>query len=161
VPPAVNEAVSTTILETAATQVLGPEAVAQAPQSLGAEDFAWYLESIPGTLARLGTKTPGPGGHRDLHQATFDVDERAIGVGVRRGEGGGGARAPRGGGGGRVGASGGRGGRRGVGPAPEGAPAGMRPAPDGAPAGVRPAPDDAPRGGVYSDLGCPHGRHPM
>jgi amidohydrolase len=64
-------------------QVLGPEAVAQAPQSLGAEDFAWYLESIPGSLARLGTKTPGPGGHRDLHQATFDVDERAIGVGVR------------------------------------------------------------------------------
>jgi amidohydrolase len=83
VPPAVNEAVSTAIVEAAATQVLGPEAVAQAPQSLGAEDFAWYLESIPGSLVRLGTKTPGPGGHRDLHQATFDVDERAIGVGVR------------------------------------------------------------------------------
>jgi amidohydrolase len=83
VPPAVNEAVSTAIVEAAATQVLGPEAVAQAPQSLGAEDFAWYLESIPGSLVRLGTKTPGPGGHRDLHQATFDVDERAIAVGVR------------------------------------------------------------------------------
>ena len=83
VPPAVNEAVSTAIVEAAAAQVLGPEAVAQAPQSLGAEDFAWYLESIPGSLVRLGTKTPGPGGHRDLHQATFDVDERAIGVGVR------------------------------------------------------------------------------
>ena len=41
------------------------------------------LESIPGTLARLGTRTPGPGGQCDLHQATFDVDERAIGVGVR------------------------------------------------------------------------------
>ncbi|HXZ74873.1 MAG TPA: M20/M25/M40 family metallo-hydrolase, partial [Streptosporangiaceae bacterium] len=83
VPPAVNEAVSTAIVEAAAAQVLGPEAVAQAPQSLGAEDFAWYLESIPGSLVRLGTQTPGPGGHRDLHQATFDVDERAIGVGVR------------------------------------------------------------------------------
>jgi len=83
VPPAVNEAVSTAIVEAAATQVLGPESVAQAPQSLGAEDFAWFLESIPGSLVRLGTKTPGPGGHRDLHQATFDVDERAIGVGVR------------------------------------------------------------------------------
>jgi amidohydrolase len=83
VPPAVNEPVSTTILEAAAAQVLGPGALSTAPQSLGAEDFAWYLESIPGTLARLGTRTPGPGGHRDLHQATFDVDERAIGVGVR------------------------------------------------------------------------------
>jgi len=83
VPPAVNEPVSTAIVEAAATQVLGPDALSPAPQSLGAEDFAWYLESIPGSLARLGTRTPGPGGHRDLHQATFDVDERAIGVGVR------------------------------------------------------------------------------
>jgi amidohydrolase len=83
VPPAVNEAVSTAIVEAAATQVLGPDALSSAPQSLGAEDFAWYLESVPGTLARLGTRTPGLGGHRDLHQATFDVDERAIGVGVR------------------------------------------------------------------------------
>ena len=83
VPPAINEAVSTAIVEAAATQVLGPDALSPAPQSLGAEDFAWYLESVPGTLARLGTRTPGLGGHRDLHQATFDVDERAIGVGVR------------------------------------------------------------------------------
>jgi amidohydrolase len=83
VPPAVNEPVSTSIVEAAATQVLGPDALSPAPQSLGAEDFAWYLESVPGTLARLGTRTPGLGGHRDLHQATFDVDERAIGVGVR------------------------------------------------------------------------------
>ena len=83
VPPAVNEPVSTAILETAAAHVLGPDAVSSAPQSLGAEDFAWYLESVPGTLARLGTRTPGPGGHCDLHQAAFDVDERAIGVGVR------------------------------------------------------------------------------
>jgi amidohydrolase len=83
VPPAVNEAVSTAIVEAAATQALGPDALSPAPQSLGAEDFAWYLESVPGALARLGTRTPGLGGHRDLHQATFDVDERAIGVGVR------------------------------------------------------------------------------
>jgi amidohydrolase len=83
VPPAVNEPVSTALLETAAAQVLGLAAVSEAPQSLGAEDFAWYLESIPGSLARLGTRIPGPGSHGDLHQATFDVDERAIGVGVR------------------------------------------------------------------------------
>jgi amidohydrolase len=83
VPPAVNEPVSTALLETAAAQVLGLAAVSEAPQSLGAEDFAWYLESIPGSLARLGTKVPGAGVRYDLHQATFDVDERAIGVGVR------------------------------------------------------------------------------
>src|SRR5262252_2870084 len=58
VPPAVNEPVSTAIVETAAAQVLGHEAVTPSPQSLGGEDFAWYLESVPGSLARLGTRAP-------------------------------------------------------------------------------------------------------
>jgi amidohydrolase len=83
VPPTVNEAVSTAMFEAAAERVLGPEAITEAPQSLGGEDFAWYLESIPGALARLGTRTPGSPADFDIHQAVFDVDERAIGYGVR------------------------------------------------------------------------------
>ncbi|MGE5131595.1 MAG: amidohydrolase [Gemmatimonadota bacterium] len=83
VPPTVNEPVSTAILEAAATGVLGPAAVVPTPQSLGGEDFAWYLESVPGSLARLGTRTPGSADDFDIHQPTFDVDERAIGIGVR------------------------------------------------------------------------------
>jgi metal-dependent amidase/aminoacylase/carboxypeptidase family protein len=83
VPPTVNEAISTAMVEAAADRVLGTDAVVPAPQSLGGEDFAWYLESIPGALARLGTRKPGSGDDFDIHQATFDVDERAIGVGIR------------------------------------------------------------------------------
>jgi amidohydrolase len=83
VPPTVNDAVCTAMLEAAADRVLGPDAVTPAQQSLGGEDFAWYLESIPGALARLGTRTPGSGSDFDIHQAAFDVDERAIGIGVR------------------------------------------------------------------------------
>jgi amidohydrolase len=83
VPPTVNEPVSTAILEAAAAGVLGPAAVVPTPQSLGGEDFAWYLESIPGSMARLGTRTPGSADDFDIHQPAFDVDERAIGVGVR------------------------------------------------------------------------------
>src|SRR5215472_3555514 len=83
VPPTVNEAMSTAMVEAAADRVLGSDAVVSAPQSLGGEDFAWYLESIPGALARLGTRTPGSGADFDIHQPAFDVDERAIGVGVR------------------------------------------------------------------------------
>jgi amidohydrolase len=83
VPPTVNEPVSTVLLETAAAQALGPDCVTPAPQSLGGEDFAWLLESVPGSLARLGTRIPGSGQDLDIHQATFDVDERAIAVGVR------------------------------------------------------------------------------
>jgi amidohydrolase len=83
VPPTVNEAMSTAMIEAAADRVLGADAVTPAPQSLGGEDFAWYLESIPGALARLGTRKPGSSDDFDIHQPAFDVDERAIGIGVR------------------------------------------------------------------------------
>jgi amidohydrolase len=83
VPPTVNEAVSTAIVEEAVGRILGPDCITPAPQSLGGEDFAWLLESVPGALARLGTRTPGSANDFDIHQATFDVDERAIAVGVR------------------------------------------------------------------------------
>ena len=83
VPPTVNDAISTAMLEAAADRVLGPDSITEAPQSLGGEDFAWYLDSIPGALARLGTRTPGSAVDFDIHQAIFNVDERAIGYGVR------------------------------------------------------------------------------
>jgi len=83
VPPAVNDGESVRILTEAAEQAIGPDAVAQAPQSLGGEDVAWYLESIPGALARLGIRGPQTPTDLDIHQANFDIDERAIGVGVR------------------------------------------------------------------------------
>ena len=51
-------------------------------QSLGGEDFGWYLERVPGAMARLGVRPPGAPPY-DLHQPGFDVDERCIGVGVR------------------------------------------------------------------------------
>jgi amidohydrolase len=83
VPPTVNDQASAAMISAAALDVLGAGSVVQTPQSLGGEDFAWYLESIPGALARLGTRVPGTTVTHDIHQPTFDVDERAIGVGIR------------------------------------------------------------------------------
>ena len=61
--------------------MLGEEALVATSQSLGGEDFAWYLDSVPGAMARLGTRTPG-GPTYDLHQGDLRVDERAISVGA-------------------------------------------------------------------------------
>jgi amidohydrolase len=83
VPPTVNDQASAAMISAAALGVLGAGSVVHTPQSLGGEDFAWYLESIPGALARLGTRVPGSTAVQDIHRPTFDVDERAIGVGVR------------------------------------------------------------------------------
>ena len=44
---------------------------------------AWYPHLAPGAMARLGTRTPGTLTAVDLHQPTFDIDERAIGTGIR------------------------------------------------------------------------------
>ncbi len=82
VPPVDNDAAVIAGLEAAATAVLGPDGVVLTEQSLGGEDFAWYLTKVPGAMARLGTGTPG-GRRYDLHQGDLVVDERAIGVGAR------------------------------------------------------------------------------
>ncbi|WP_370333140.1 amidohydrolase [Mycolicibacterium hippocampi] len=81
VPPVVNEEVSTRIL-THAIEAIGPDVLADTQQSGGGEDFSWYLEEVPGAMARLGVWS-GRGPQLDLHQPTFDLDERALGVGVR------------------------------------------------------------------------------
>jgi amidohydrolase len=83
VPPVVNDASATALLTAAVKQVLGPGAAVPTAQSLGGEDFAWYLEDVPGCMARLGVKPPGLERPVDLHQGRFDVDEGAIAVGVR------------------------------------------------------------------------------
>ncbi|TVZ04136.1 amidohydrolase [Trebonia kvetii] len=83
VPPTVNEVTSAALVAAAASAVLGPGAVTDTLQSLGGEDFAWYLEMVPGAMARIGTRAPGARVAGDLHQPVFDIDERAIGAGVR------------------------------------------------------------------------------
>jgi amidohydrolase len=82
VPPVVNEPVSTELLQRSVGEVLGAGGVATTTQSLGGEDFAWYLESTPGAMGRLGTRTPG-GPTYDLHQGDLRIDERAVGVGAK------------------------------------------------------------------------------
>src|SRR3546814_8455605 len=59
VPPVVNDHVATTVLARAVERVLGTDGVVPTLQSLGGEDFGWYLEHVPGAMARLGTRTPG------------------------------------------------------------------------------------------------------
>ncbi len=84
VPPVVNDPRSTSLLAHAAEAVLGTRAVVATTQSLGGEDYAWYLEQVPGTMFRLGVRPPGfVGRDLDLHQGSFDVDEDAIAVAVR------------------------------------------------------------------------------
>ncbi|MFE0172637.1 M20 family metallopeptidase [Streptomyces sp. NPDC059002] len=82
VPPVVNDPQVTELLREAMTERCGPLSVEDTEQSLGGEDFSWYLEHVPGAMARLGVRRPGERTVRDLHQGDFDADESAIAVGV-------------------------------------------------------------------------------
>ncbi len=83
VPPVVNDPSATSLLTAAVKTALGPGAAVPTVQSLGGEDFAWYLDHVPGSMARLGVKPPGLERPVDLHQGLFDVDEACLGVAVR------------------------------------------------------------------------------
>jgi amidohydrolase len=82
VPPVVNDARAVAELAAAATQI-SADAACETEQSLGGEDFGWFLDKVPGALARLGIASPQAERAIDLHQPTFDVDEACLDVGVR------------------------------------------------------------------------------
>jgi amidohydrolase len=82
VPPVVNEASSISLLTGAVDAVLGPQGRAPTSQSLGGEDFAWYLTRVPGAMGRLGTREPG-GPTYDIHQGNLRIDERSVPIAAK------------------------------------------------------------------------------
>ena len=57
---------------------LGDDAIVEIPvPSMGAEDFAHYLNHVPGMLLRVGTSSGTRTSH-PLHDARFDIDEQAL-----------------------------------------------------------------------------------
>lgn len=63
------------------TSAVEPRVVDDPPMT--ADDFALYAEQRPGLYVKLGVASPdGTIGARPLHDSRFDVDERAIAVGV-------------------------------------------------------------------------------
>lgn len=82
VPPVTNSPECAAELRTAIESVVGAENLVEAQQSSGGEDFGWYLEHIPGAMARLGV-WDGTSPVQDLHQPNFLLDERCLAYGVR------------------------------------------------------------------------------
>jgi amidohydrolase len=79
----VNDPRCAAALERAAETVLGPEHIDHIHlPSMGAEDFAFYLEHAPGAMLRLGTGRAGSE-NPFLHSPHFDIDERALLTGTR------------------------------------------------------------------------------
>jgi amidohydrolase len=82
VPPVMNDAAAIDVLRAAVEQTMGSGAIAPTDQSLGGEDFAWYLEHVPGAMARLGVRPIGSETAADLHTPGFNPSEDAIALGT-------------------------------------------------------------------------------
>jgi amidohydrolase len=81
-PPVVNHEPAARLVERAGREVLGDGGVKVVPPSMGGEDFAFYLERVPGCFYWLGCRAPDRREAANLHSPTFDLDENALAHGV-------------------------------------------------------------------------------
>jgi hippurate hydrolase len=81
-PSVVNDAQLTPAVKQLAEQLLGSPLVEEMELSMGAEDFGYYTQVIPGCFFRLGTGNIELGITSNVHTPTFNVDERSIETGM-------------------------------------------------------------------------------
>jgi amidohydrolase len=79
-PPVINDAASVDLIARVAARELGPERVKPITPVMGGEDFAYYLQRVPGAFVMLGMGDGRPYPH---HNARFDIDESVLPIGVR------------------------------------------------------------------------------
>ena len=61
---------------------VGKEKVEETEIRMGAEDFGYYTQVIPGCFYRLGVRNEEKGIIHNVHTPKFDIDERAIETGI-------------------------------------------------------------------------------
>jgi amidohydrolase len=82
-PSVQNDEGLTQLVSEVAVDLLGANNVTTLPRpSMGSEDFAYYLERVPGTMFRLGASGEN-GTWPGLHTPMFDVDEKCLAIGAK------------------------------------------------------------------------------
>ena len=80
-PPVYNDPGLTNLLSNCAKNFMDDENIVYLENpSLGAEDFAFFLQDVPGTMFRLGVA--GEHGCAPLHSGHFSLDERSLELGI-------------------------------------------------------------------------------
>ena len=81
-PVAVNAPTITETVRAAATEVVGQANVIRQEPSMGGEDMAYVLERVPGCYFFVGTGDPEAGSTFPHHNARFNIDEKALPIGL-------------------------------------------------------------------------------
>jgi hippurate hydrolase len=81
-PPLVNRGIAVQLARRAAREALGPDSVTELhTANMGGEDFAHFLEQVPGCYIRFGSQVPDLE-NQPAHSSRFDIDERVLGAGA-------------------------------------------------------------------------------
>lgn len=81
-PVTVNDRLETRVVEEVARRLLGDGHVMEGERTMGAEDFSFFLERLPGSYFLVGA-AGGVESSKPHHSACFTIDEQALETGVR------------------------------------------------------------------------------
>ena len=81
-PTVYNNEALTSYARGMAEEFMGAGNVEETEVRMGAEDFGYYSQQIPGCFFRLGTANARKGATSGVHTPTFNIDEDAIETGM-------------------------------------------------------------------------------
>ena len=81
-PTVDNDPAFTDIAWKLADEYMGAQNVLETEMRMGAEDFGYYSQEIPGCFFRLGVRNEAEGIIHNVHTPHFNIDENAIEIGM-------------------------------------------------------------------------------
>jgi amidohydrolase len=83
-PPTINDPAMADFVAETAREIAGAERfIPAARAAMGGEDFAYYLEKVPGCFYMIGVCPPGVQCYPSLHNDCFDFTDAALATGIR------------------------------------------------------------------------------
>ncbi len=83
-PPTINDPAMADYVARAAERLLGSDRYLPAARAtMGGEDFAYYLEKVPGCFFMVGVRPPDHPAYPPLHSDRYDFTDAALDVGMR------------------------------------------------------------------------------
>ncbi|XP_043704902.1 IAA-amino acid hydrolase ILR1-like 4 [Telopea speciosissima] len=82
IPPTVNNETVFDIMHHVSTEIVGDNNTHTAPCFMGSEDFAFYLDKVPGSFLMIGTRNERVGSVYPPHSPYFTIDEDVLPIGA-------------------------------------------------------------------------------
>ena len=82
IPPTINDEKIYEHVRLVSSEIVGEENTELAPSFMGSEDFAFYLDKVPGSFLFLGIENEKIGAAYPPHSPYFFIDENALPIGA-------------------------------------------------------------------------------